>query len=62
MLQDAEKARQQNTNQPLTLQGLKQLILKLRWAGMDQEAEKLCHQLDCLAPEDCVPPEPAETD
>ena len=52
--------RNQETNQPVT--SLKKLIRKLRWAGLDSEAEKLCHELECIAPEDCVPLECTETD
>ena len=59
MLQGADAARNQTADQPVAHQGLKKLILKLRWAGLDQDAENLCHK---LAPQYCVPPEPAETD
>ena len=62
MLQSAGNVGNQTANQSGSLQGLKQLILKLRWAGMDQEADRLCHVLEGMAPEDCVPQEPAETD
>ena len=62
MLQSAGNAGNQTANQAISLQGLKQLILKLRWAGMDQEADRLCRELEGMAPEDCVPQEPAETD
>jgi hypothetical protein len=62
MLQAPDEERQQTAKQPVTLQGLKGLIAKLRWAGMDQDAEKLCHELETVAPADCVPPGPVETD
>jgi hypothetical protein len=62
MLQIAGKERNQTAKQPVTPQGLKRLIVKLRWAGMDKDAEELCHVLEGIAPEDCVPPGPAETD
>ena len=62
MFQSAGDVGNQTANQPVSLQGLKQLILKLRWAGLDQEADELCHVLEGMAPEDCVPQEPAETD
>ena len=62
MFQSAGDVGNQTANQAISLQGLKQLILKLRWAGMDQEADRLCHVLEGMAPEDCVPQEPAETD
>ena len=62
MLQSTGAARKQTAKKPETLQGLKGLIAKLRWAGMDQDAEKLCHELETVAPEDCVPPGPLETD
>ena len=62
MLQEAGAVRKQAAKQPDALQGLKGLIAKLRWAGMDQDADKLCHQLETVAPADCVPPGPIETD
>lgn len=62
MLQRAEAVRKQTAKQPEGLQGLKGRIAKLRWAGLDQDAEKLCVQLENVAPEDCVPPGPIETD
>ena len=62
MLQAPNEERQQTAKRPTTSQGLKGLIAKLRWAGMDQDAEKLCHELETVAPADCVPPGPVETD
>ena len=62
MLQITGAQRKQTANQPVTPQGLKTLILKLRWAGLDQDADKLCHELEHIAPEDCIPLGPAETD
>jgi len=62
MLQPSDDERKQTAKQPDTREGLKGLIAKLRWAGMDQDAEKLCHELETLAPADCVPPGPVETD
>jgi hypothetical protein len=62
MLQASRAARNQTPERSQNLQGLKGLIAKLRWAGMDQDAEKLCHELETVAPEDCVPPGPLETD
>ena len=53
---------ERNQRAPRDLNDLKGLIAKLRWAGMDQDAEKLCHELECKAPADCVPPGPLETD
>lgn len=47
---------------PADIDGLKGLIAKLRWVGMDKDAEKLCHELERKAPADCVPPWPLETD
>jgi hypothetical protein len=44
------------------LEDLKGLIAKLRWVGLDKDAEKLCRELECKAPADCVPPGPLETD
>jgi hypothetical protein len=62
MLQSTGKVRKQTADKPERLEGLKGLIAKLRWAGMDQDAEKLCHELEIVAPADCVPPGPMETD
>ena len=62
MFQITGAARNQTATQPVTPQDLKTLILKLRWAGLDQDADKLCHELEHIAPEDCVPLAPAETD
>lgn len=62
MLQSTGEERKQTAKQPANLQGLKGLIAKLRWAGMDQDAEKLCHELETVAPADCVAPGPMETD
>ena len=62
MLQSAGVARNQTAEKPKSTQEIKTLIQKLRWAGFDQEADKLCHELEHIAPEDCIPPGPAETD
>jgi hypothetical protein len=62
MLQASGEERKQTAKKPETRDGLKGLIAKLRWAGMDQDAEKLCHELETVAPADCVPPCPMETD
>ncbi len=62
MLHGSGGERNQSATRPDDLDGLKGLIAKLRWAGMDQDAEKLCHELECKAPADCVPPGPLETD
>jgi hypothetical protein len=62
MLQITDPERNQTADRPATLQRLKRLILKLRWAGMDQDADILCHELEHVAPEDCLPFGPAETD
>jgi len=62
MLQTSGEERKQTAVKPNRLEGLKGLIAKLRWAGMDQDAEKLCHELETVAPADCVPPGPLETD
>jgi hypothetical protein len=59
MLQSSGGERKQAADKPEDLKGL---IAKLRWAGMDQDAEKLCHELETMAPADCVPPGPMETD
>ena len=62
MLQFTGAQRNQTAKQPVTPQGIKTLILKLRWAGLDQDADELCHVLEHLAPEDCIPLGPTETD
>jgi hypothetical protein len=62
MLQPSRNERKQTAEQSDAREGLKSLIAKLRWAGMDQDAEKLCHELETLAPADCVVPGPVETD
>jgi hypothetical protein len=62
MLQGFGQERKQDANQADDLEGLKGLIAKLRWAGMDKDADKLCHELECRAPADCVAPGPLETD
>jgi hypothetical protein len=62
MLQGSGGERKQSACKPEDLDGLKGLIAKLRWAGMDQDAEKLCHELETMAPTECVPVGPLETD
>jgi hypothetical protein len=62
MLQPSRDGRKQTADRSEACEGLKNLIAKLRWAGMDQDAEKLCHELETLAPADCVAPGPVETD
>jgi hypothetical protein len=62
MLQGSGQERKQDAIQPEELEGLKGLIAKLRWAGMDTDADKLCHELESRAPADCVAPGPLETD
>ena len=43
-------------------QGLKKLMVKCRWAGMEQDAETIRHKLEDLAPEDSIAIGPVETD
>jgi hypothetical protein len=62
MLQGSGGERNQNAQKPEDLDGLKGLIAKLRWAGMDKDADKLCRELETRAPADCVCPGPLETD
>ena len=62
MLQEPGQERKQNATQPKDVEGLKGLIAKLRWAGMDTDADKLCHELETQAPADCLVPGPLETD
>jgi hypothetical protein len=60
MLQRTGSIRQQN--QQDTPQGLKKLLVKRRWAGMEQDAEELRHKLEDIAPEECIAMGPVETD
>lgn len=62
MLQEARCVRQQNADLPEDVEALKGLIAKLRWAGMDMDADRLCHELEARAPADCVVLGPHETD
>ncbi len=41
---------------------IRKLILKLRWIGMESEADRLGHLLAKVDPTDCAPMEPRETD
>jgi len=41
---------------------LKKMIRKLRWVGMEKEAELLCLKLSRLSGEDTVLDEPPDTD
>lgn len=41
---------------------LRKLVLKLRWIGMESEAEILCDHLARTAPADCVLIAPCDTD
>lgn len=60
MLQETGQERNQTAQHDV--EGLKGLIAKLRWAGMDKDADKLCHELEARAPADCLVPGPHETD
>lgn len=62
MFQGSGQERNQNAAQPEEIDGLKGLIAKARWAGMDHDAEKLCQELGSRAPAACVIPGPVETD
>jgi hypothetical protein len=57
MLQEPGDASQQKHEE--TCQGLKKLIVKRRWAGMDHDEAELRRR---LAPGECLAMEPAETD
>ncbi len=41
---------------------MRKLILKLRWIGMEDEAQRLSTALALCAPADCVPMDPRDTD
>jgi len=62
MLHGSGRERKQNAEQAEDLEGLKARIAKLRWAGLDTDAEKLCRELESRAPTECVVPGPLETD
>lgn len=62
MLQGSGQERQQKPVLPNDTEALKELIAKLRWAGMDSDADRLCHELEARAPADCLVPGPLETD
>lgn len=62
MFQTSDQERNQSAAEANEVDGLKELIAKLRWAGMDRDADKLCQELGTLAPEACVAHEAAETD
>ncbi|MDR3526756.1 MAG: hypothetical protein P4L57_05710 [Rhizomicrobium sp.] len=62
MFHGSDQERNQSAATSEDVDGLKGLIAKLRWAGMDHDAEKLCQELGSLAPAACVAPGPTETD
>ena len=62
MLQAALSTCNQSENLSAMCEGLRRMIVKLRWMGMDMEADTLCHQLENVSPEECAPTCPQETD
>ena len=62
MFQGSDQERNQSATTSKDVDGLKGLIAKLRWAGMDHDADKLCQELGSLAPKACVAPGATETD
>lgn len=62
MFQVSDQERNQNAAALEEVDGLKDLIAKLRWAGMDHDADKLCQELGSRAPETCFAPGATETD
>ncbi len=62
MFQGSGQERNQDAVTSEDVDGLKELIAKLRWAGMDHDADKLCRELGSRAPSACVAPGPLETD
>ena len=62
MFQVSDQERNQNAAASEEVDGLKGLIAKLRWAGMDHDADKLCQELGSLAPTACVAQGATETD
>lgn len=53
---------QRNVSAPAPRRDLGALILKLRWMGMDHEADRLCRQLEADRDGSCMPIMPGETD
>jgi hypothetical protein len=62
MVQAASIKRKSDADLQEERKTLSRLILKLRWMGNDTEADQLCHRLDSIAHEECVPTGPGETD
>lgn len=60
MLQSSAKKSNQAPKAPASKQNIGALIVKLRWMGMEQEADRLCHRCDALAAQ--LPVEPEATD
>ncbi len=62
MLQTIARPRIESTEAAMSRQDITDLIVKLRWMGMDQDADKLCRLLGDMVPEGCAPICVCETD
>jgi hypothetical protein len=62
MLQAALATSNESDNSAAVCEGMRRLIVKLRWMGLDLEADRICHQLENLSPQDCVQFTPEATD
>jgi hypothetical protein len=54
--------RSQNEPEASPCECLRRRIVKLRWMGLDEEADELCRKLENMSPSECAPSGPAETD
>lgn len=62
MLQSLAKKRNQAAVETSTKPDVGALIVKLRWMGMEQEADRLCHGLESESVDLHLPAEPEATD
>lgn len=62
MLNVREVSLERSAAMPLTVVDLKHLIIKLRWIGMEVEAQRLHRLLGRIAPGECAALWPLDTD
>jgi hypothetical protein len=62
MLQAAARILDDAKNQQEICEVLRRRIVKLRWMGLDKEADTLCRRLENVSPEVCMPTAAPETD
>lgn len=62
MLNVREVPGEQLIAMPMAAVDLKHLIIKLRWIGMEADAQRLHKLLDCIAPGECAALWPLDTD